>query len=108
MECSRCLMSDNDFDLTFDKNGECQYCNIHDELDKQYPLETGRERLKEICKKIREDGKGKQVDVAVGVSGGRDSTYMLHLAKEMGLRPLAVHYDNTWNSDIASMNISAL
>ncbi len=56
-------------------------------------------------KKLRKAGKGKHYDCIVGVSGGTNSSYMLYLAKKHGLRPLAVHYDNTWNSAIATENI---
>jgi tRNA(Ile)-lysidine synthase TilS/MesJ len=51
-------------------------------------------------------GRGKKYDCVVGVSGGTDSSFMLAKAVEWGLRPLAVHYDNTWNSAIATENIS--
>ena len=58
-----------------------------------------------MAEKIKRAGRGKKYDVVVGVSGGTDSSYMVHMAKELGLRPLAAHYDNTWNSRIAVENI---
>ena len=66
----------------------------------------GRQKLKQIIDGIKVAGNGKKYDVVVGVSGGTDSSYMIHLCKkEWGLRPLAVHYDNTWNTSIATENI---
>jgi hypothetical protein len=59
----------------------------------------------EILQNIKRAGQGKRYDCIVGVSGGTDSSYLVYLAKQWGLRPLAVHYDNTWNSAIATMNI---
>jgi hypothetical protein len=75
-------------------------------MEAEYPTgDEGRRRLEATASRIRNVGRGKQYDVAVGVSGGCDSSYMLILAKELGLRPLAVHYDNTWNSTTAVENI---
>jgi len=67
--------------------------------------ERGKEALDLIIKNIRREGKGKRYDCVVGVSGGTDSSYMLAKAVEWGLRPVAVHYDNTWNTSIATENI---
>lgn len=79
-------------------------------METEYPTgATGRRKLEEIVAQIKIAGKGKPYDLVVGVSGGCDSSYMLHLAKrEFGLRPLAVHFDNTWNSKIAVENIQAM
>ena len=75
-------------------------------MDAEYPTgDAGRQRLEEISAEIKRSGRRKKYDVAVGVSGGCDSSYMIHLAIELGLRPLAVHFDNTWNSTIATENI---
>jgi len=104
--CSRCLYDETVPAITFDEHGVCNYCHIHDRLDLEYPTgEEGEKRLQAIAGQIREEGRGKLYDVIVGVSGGCDSTYMLYLAKKLGLRPLAVHFDNTWNSTIAVENI---
>jgi hypothetical protein len=65
----------------------------------------GEVAIKKIVMAIKKAGKGKQYDCVVGVSGGTDSSYMLCWAIENGLRPLAVHYDNTWNTKIATENI---
>lgn len=68
----------------------------------------GEEALNKIVGQIKHEGKNKQYDCIVGVSGGTDSSYMLHWAVSKGLRPLAVHYDNTWNSEIATINIARI
>jgi len=106
-ECTRCLYSDtNVVGISFDDQGVCNYCQTIKQLEQDYPTgDEGRRRLEAIADRIRKEGKGKEFDVAVGVSGGCDSSYMLHLAKELGLRPLAVHFDNTWNSTTAVENI---
>jgi N-acetyl sugar amidotransferase len=106
-ECSRCLYSvDNVTGISFDERGVCNYCVTIEKMEAEYPTgDEGRKRLEAVAHEIREEGKGKRYDVAVGVSGGCDSSYMLVLAKELGLRPLAVHFDNTWNSTTAVENI---
>lgn len=104
--CTRCIMDDSVQGITFDEKGECTFCKIHDELEAKFPSneETNRE-LNALIAKIKKDGKGKRYDCVVGVSGGRDSTYTLYSAVKLGLRPLAVHFDNGWNSDLAVQNI---
>ncbi|MBS4034565.1 MAG: N-acetyl sugar amidotransferase [Ignavibacterium sp.] len=104
--CSRCVMDDTVKGITFDEKGECTFCKIHDELENKFPLnEKTPERLQTLVEKIKQDGKGKKYDCILGVSGGRDSTYTLYNAVKLGLRPLAVHFDNGWNSEIAVQNI---
>ena len=77
------------------------------DLKKQYSTATpaGEAKLAAIVEQIKKDGKARKYDCVVGVSGGTDSSYMLYKAIEWGLRPLAAHYDNTWNSAIATENI---
>ncbi len=104
--CSRCILDDTIEGIQFDENGICNFCGIHDQLEVQYPLdEQGAEHLKACIAQIKEDGKRKKYDCVVGVSGGRDSTYTLYMAVKLGLRPLAVHFDNGWNSKTAVTNI---
>jgi N-acetyl sugar amidotransferase len=75
-------------------------------MEKLHPLDGSEKScLEDIVKIIKESGKGKQYDCIAGVSGGRDSTYTLYKAVELGLRPLAVHFDNGWNSDVSVKNI---
>ncbi len=104
--CTRCLYDETLPNIVFDENGVCNYCHISDQLSNEYPTgEEGRRKLQAIADQIKKAGRGKKYDVVVGVSGGADSSYMLYLTKELGLRPLAVHFDNTWNSTIAVENI---
>jgi len=106
-KCTRCLYDERIPDITFDSNGACSYCKIHDEMDKEYPTgAAGWEELKKLAVKIKRSGRNKKYDCVIGVSGGCDSSYLCYLAKEkLGLRPLAAHFDNTWNSKIAVNNI---
>ncbi len=103
--CSRCVLDTSATDIFFDDEGVCNYCHIHDEMSRRHPLDTMTTDLHRIVGQIKQAGRGKPHDCIVGVSGGRDSTYTLLLAKRLGLRPLAVHFDNGWNSDIAVSNI---
>lgn len=105
--CSRCIYDERVPSISFDENGVCNYCAMVDNLKGQYATGTpaGEAKLAEIVEQIKRDGKGKKYDCVVGVSGGTDSSYMLYKAVEWGLRPLAVHYDNTWNSAISTENI---
>ena len=104
--CSRCIFDSSIDDIWFSENGQCKYCEIHDIMEEEYPLgNIGEKRLEQYLEKIKKAGKGKNYDCIVGVSGGRDSTYTLYMAVKLGLRPLAVHFDNGWNSDTAVKNI---
>lgn len=104
--CSRCVCDTTIPEIRFDENGVCQFCKIHEFMDRQYPLGAeGERKLSELLDKIKAAGKGRDHDCIVGTSGGRDSTYLMHLAVKHGLRPLAVHFDNGWNSEIAVTNI---
>lgn len=106
--CSRCIYDERVSNIAFDEDGVCNYCRQVDELSEQYGTGTarGERALQAIIEDIRQAGKGKKYDCIIGVSGGTDSSYMLHLAvREWGLRPLAVHYDNTWNTAISTQNI---
>ncbi len=108
--CSRCIMDTSVKEITFNENRECQYCMIHDDLEMQYPSDSAKkqEMLHDLVQKIKEAGKGKKYDCICGVSGGRDSSWLLMKVVELGLRPLAVHFDNGWNSEIAVSNIKNL
>jgi len=104
--CSRCVMDSDAIGIRFDENGICNYCKIHDQWNDSFPInEESSEKLKKIIEKIKEDGKNKKYDCIVGVSGGVDSTYTLYYVKKMGLRPLAVHVDNGWNTELSVNNI---
>jgi len=106
-QCTRCVMDTYAPDIRFDADGVCNYCHIQDKLEALFPLGTyGDEELRRFSDRIRRSGKGRRYDCVVGVSGGRDTSFCLYHAKEvMGLRPLAVHFDNGWDSDVAKENL---
>ena len=105
--CSVCLYNSTLSGIYFDANGKCNYCHQIDHLKNIYqPTSTkGEELLNKIVNEIKLKGRGKKYDCVVGISGGTDSSFLLMKCVDWGLRPLAVHYDNTWNSAIASQNI---
>lgn len=107
--CTRCTYNQNVPGISFDEDGMCNYCTLHDELATQYPDgEEGARHLNQLAEAIRISAKGAKYDCVVGVSGGCDSSYLLVKMVELGLRPLAVHFDNTWNSPISTQNIYAI
>jgi hypothetical protein len=105
--CSACIYDSRVPGITFDGSGRCNYCAQVSFLRETYGTgePKGRDLLDAILAEIRSEGRGKRYDCVIGVSGGTDSSYLLCKAVEWGLRPLAVHYDNTWNSAIATQNI---
>lgn len=106
--CSRCIYDENVHGIFFsEKDGICNYCKQVDALIEEYGTgkPSGQAKLQKIIDQIKQDGINSKYDCVIGVSGGTDSSYLLYLAKLWGLRPIAVHYDNTWNSSIATMNI---
>ena len=105
--CKRCVSNSSISSLSLDAHGICQFCKIHDQMEKEYPLnDSSFSRLLKISEKIKDDGKNKKYDCVVGVSGGKDSSYLLYIVKKkLNLRPLAVHYDNGFDSDTSVSNI---
>jgi N-acetyl sugar amidotransferase len=100
-------MDTTDPNISFDSAGVCNHCRQYDEVAAKhlFSKEEGARRLAEVVERIRSDGEGKPYDCIMGVSGGVDSTYSIVLAKQAGLRPLAVHLDNGWDSELAIKNI---
>ena len=109
--CSNCVMDNSDTRITFDANGVCDHCiDFYKNVEPNWHTdERGKKELQTIIDKIKEDGKGKDFDCLLGLSGGVDSSYMLHIVvKEFGLRPLIFHVDGGWNSEVAVHNIQML
>lgn len=109
--CTRCVMDTTDPDITFDNQGECNHCRVATQRLKEnwFPNDEGKQRLDEISQEIKSNRGNKEYDSIIGVSGGIDSSYLLHLAKvEMKLNPLVVHVDAGWNSQIAVNNIEKM
>ena len=101
------MNDDIDKDISFDSNNICHHCQRFDKLIETRVFE-GKEaenKLNKTISKIKNKGKGKKYDCVIGVSGGVDSTYVAFLTKKLGLRPLAVHLDNGWNSELAVQNL---
>ena len=105
--CTRCIMDTSAPDIEFDESGVCNYCKAYEERAKNELLDsiTKKDKLSKILSIIKEDGKEKENDCIIGVSGGIDSTYTAFLTKEFGLRPLAIHLDNGWDSELSVSNI---
>ncbi|HEU4551126.1 MAG TPA: N-acetyl sugar amidotransferase [Rhizomicrobium sp.] len=105
--CARCIMDTSDPEITFDENGVCNHCHLFDDRMRRMviPPEQRDARLAALLDQIRATSKGRAYDCVIGVSGGVDSTYVAYLCKQWGLRPLAVHFDNGWDSELAVANI---
>lgn len=109
--CKCCVMDTSDEDIVFDSNGICMRCNEYKE--RILPVwnygKGHEEELNSLISEIKRKGQGKDYDCILGLSGGLDSSYMLHLAvKEWGLRPFVFHIDAGWNLPVAEENIYKL
>jgi len=103
--CSRCVMDTSAKEICFDEDGVCNFCREFATRSRSV-LNIGNNpnqenRLNNFVDKIKREGKNKKYDCIIGVSGGVDSSWVLVKAVQMGLRPLAVHMDNGWNSELA-------
>lgn len=106
--CTRCVMDTTDSKIIFDENGVCDHCNTYDSdiRPNWNPNDKGLAEIQSYAEKIKADGKNKDFDCIIGMSGGIDSSYLTYLAKEkLGLRPLVFHVDAGWNSQTAVNNI---
>ena len=109
--CTNCVMDTSDLKIRFDEQGVCDHCNTfkNDILPHWHTDERGHNKLLSIVKKIKRQGRGKDFDCLMGMSGGIDSSYLLYIMVEKyGLRPLVFHVDAGWNSQIAVNNIERL
>ncbi len=99
-----------DPDIRFDENGVCNYYHEYRAAEKKQLLTgtAGKEATEKLVAGIKKNGQGKQYDCLIGLSGGIDSSYVAWLVKQYGLRPLAVHLDNGWNSALAVENIERI
>jgi N-acetyl sugar amidotransferase len=108
--CAVCVMDDSDPDIEFFGADGCNHCiRARDRIAHDaFPGPDGIARLAALIETIKASGKGKAYDCLVGISGGVDSSYVIYQAKQLGLRPLALHLDNGWNSELAVSNIEQL
>ena len=108
--CTHCVMDTTDPEIRFDGQGVCNHC--HDFEDHQKPQLLGAQRgaiaLDQIVKEISSKSRNKDYDCIIGISGGVDSSYVAYRVLELGLRPLAVHVDTGWNSELAVSNIEKI
>lgn len=109
--CNRCIMSNEaDTEITFDENGNCNYCN-HATYRLKYeyhPNTKGQEKLDKLLMEVKKAGVGKKYDCIMGISGGLDSSYLAFLGSQWGLRVLAVHIDDGYDTEISKRNICRL
>jgi N-acetyl sugar amidotransferase len=103
--CARCVLDITVPSISFDSNGVCNFCKSHDILARWYANKRTEDNFSKVIKKIKDSGKNKKYDCIVGFSGGTDSSSALWLAQKSGLRPLAVHVDNGWNTEESVSNI---
>ncbi|MEZ5173501.1 MAG: N-acetyl sugar amidotransferase [Bacteroidia bacterium] len=109
-QCVNCVMDTTDPDIFFDEKGVCSHCLTYPVRKKAFVPEEmqGKILLDNMVKACRNAGRNKNYDCVIGVSGGVDSSYVAYLVHQLGLRPLAVHLDNGWNSELAVSNIRNL
>ena len=109
--CTNCVMDTTDTKISFDEKGVCDHCiDFYTNVKPNWhPDEIGHKQLEKIIDEIKRKSKGKDFDCLLGMSGGVDSSYLLHMAvKEFGLRPLVFHVDGGWNSELAVNNIEVM
>lgn len=109
--CTRCIMDDSsDKTIQFDKNGYCNYCSTaYGQIGKIYfPGNEGKEKLDNLLFQIKMSGQRKKYDCIMGISGGLDSSYLAYLGHKWGLRVLAVHIDDGFDTDISKSNLRKL
>jgi N-acetyl sugar amidotransferase len=106
-QCTRCVMDTSDAEITFDNNGICNHCTAYFEKTAKlvYQGESSDLKLNGLVTLMKTEGKNKEYDCLIGISGGIDSCYVAYVAKNLGLRALVVHMDNGWNSEISVKNI---
>jgi len=103
-------MDTSDPEITFDAAGRCNHCSAFEKLrgTSWFPDKDGQRRLDALVEMVKSEGRGKQYDCVLGLSGGVDSSYLALKAHEWGLRPLVVHVDGGWNSELAVQNIERI
>lgn len=108
--CSRCVMDNTAIEIFFDENGVCNFCKHYDEVRTKdlYNDEIGQQKLDTLIAEIKEKGKNSDYDCLIGLSGGVDSSYVAYIVKKYGLRALAIHLDNGWNTELAVANVEQL
>lgn len=106
--CTRCIMDTSDPSIKFDDHGVCDFCNNYDKRIVPFwnPAHFDDPSIQNVVKKIKSEGRNKEYDCVIGMSGGTDSSYLAYIAKEkLGLRPLILTVDTGWNLNVANENV---
>lgn len=105
--CTKCIIDVTDPDIRFDDDGVCSHCHRYESIiqSESYIKKRANGALDRLVTEIKKKGAKKKYNCIIGVSGGVDSTYVAYIVKKLGLRPLAVHLDNVWNSEISIRNM---
>jgi len=103
-------MDTSDNEIRFDKDGICSHCREYEERARKelHYDDVGKKRINEIVREIKTNGRSKRYNCIIGVSGGTDSTFALYILKKLDLKPLAVHLDNGWDSELSVKNIEQI
>lgn len=105
--CTRCVMDNSDPAIRFNEKGECNHCTefLEKRIHHNYKGAESDAQFAVLVEEMKAAGKGKKYDCVIGLSGGIDSSYVAYIARQQGLRVLAVHLDNGWNAEEAVQNI---
>ena len=108
--CKKCVMDTTDQNIIFDDGGVCNHCLdfINNTSKDWYPNKIGEEKLGKILSTVKSVGRKSEYDCILGLSGGVDSSYLALKIKEFGLKPLVIHIDAGWNSELAVSNIESI
>ncbi len=109
--CTRCIMDDSsDPTIRFDEHGHCNYCTtaLAEKDSLYFPNQEGKRRLEALVDTLKKKGQGKEFDCIMGLSGGLDSSYLLYLGHQLGLRILGVHIDDGFDTEISKANLRKL
>ena len=105
-ECNKCILDTNDDSkIQFDASGTCNHCKDYEANVKKHYFGDVEGAFEELVAQIKKDGQGKKYDALIGISGGVDSSYVAYLCFVNGIRPLVVHLDNGWNSELSVLNV---
>tara|TARA_B100000212_G_scaffold45845_1_gene29601 strand:+ start:18224 stop:19333 length:1110 start_codon:yes stop_codon:yes gene_type:complete len=108
--CKRCVLDNTIEDIHFNLEGICNYCEEFNQEIQNYTFSDSeiKRNLDNLSKQIQDDGRSKEFNCIMGMSGGVDSSYVAHLAGQLELKPLVVHLDNSWNSETAVRNVNKI
>lgn len=108
--CKRCVMDTTDSAIVFDKNGYCNHCReaLNIKNDSVIEGKKGQDRWNQMIEELKKNGKNKEYDCVIGISGGIDSSYLAYLLSKEGLRILGIHIDGGWNTKESNKNIEII